>query len=36
MKMMNFELFSHVYFATTPIPRNCAYLDSLGKFGFRA
>ena len=27
---------SHVYFATPPIPRSCAYLDSIGKFGFRA
>ena len=27
---------SHVYFASPPIPRSCAYLDSLGKFRFRA
>jgi len=35
-KMINCELFSHVYFAASPIPRSCAYLDSLGKFGLRA
>jgi len=34
--MINCDLLSHVYFATPPIPRSCAYLDSLGKFGFRA
>jgi len=29
-------LFSHVYLVTPPMPRSCAYLDSLGKFGFWA
>jgi len=35
-KMANCELFSHVYFATPPIPRSCAYLYSLGKFSLQA
>ena len=30
------ELISHVYFAKPPLRRKCAYLDSLGKFGFGA
>jgi len=34
--MINCELFSHVYFATLPMSRSCAHLDSFGKFGFRA
>ena len=34
--MINCELFSDVYFAALPIPRSCAYVDSLGEFGFRA
>jgi len=34
--MINYELFSHAYFATPPIPHSCAYLDSLDKSGFRA
>jgi len=36
IKMINGALFSHVYFATPPIPRSWEYLDSLGKFGFWA
>jgi len=36
LKMINCELFSHFYFATLPMPRICAHLASLGKFGFRA
>jgi len=35
-KIISCELFSHVDFATLPIPRRCTYLDSIGKFGFRA
>jgi len=34
--MINCELFSHVYFATLPMPHICIHLDSLGNFGFRA
>ena len=36
VKMIHYE-FSNTYFATPPIPGSCvcAYLDSLGKFGFR-
>jgi len=34
--MINCELFSHVYFATLPMPRSCEHLGSLGKFGFRS
>jgi len=34
--MIDCELFSNVYFATPPTPRSCAYLDPLGKLGFRA
>jgi len=34
IKMINCELFSHVHFATPPIPHSWAYLDSFGKFGF--
>jgi len=34
--MANCELFSQVYFATPPISRSCANLDSLSKFSFRA
>jgi len=36
VKMIHYE-FSNTYFATPPIPCSCvcAYLDSLGKFGFR-
>jgi len=30
------QLVSHVYFDTPPISRCCAFLDSLGKFCFRA
>jgi len=33
--MIKCEWFSHLYFATPPITRSCAYLDSFGKFGFR-
>jgi len=36
IKMIGCEVFSHAYFATPPIPRSCAYLDSFGKFGFWA
>ena len=34
VKIVDCELFSHIYFATLPIHRSCAYLDSLGKFFF--
>jgi len=34
--MIMCELLSHVYFAAPPLRRTCAYIDSLGKFGFRA
>jgi len=34
--MINCEVFSHVYFATLPIPRCCGILDLLSKFCFRA
>jgi len=34
--MINCGLFSLVCFATPPVPRSCAYLDSFGKFDFRA
>jgi len=36
IKTFNRELFNHVYFATSPIPRSCENLESLGKFSFRA
>jgi len=36
VKMIKYEAFSHIYFATPPITRSCASLDSLGKLGFRA
>jgi len=36
LKIIYCKLFSHVQFAKPRIPLNCAYLDSLGKFGFRA
>jgi len=34
IEMINFECFSHAYFAMPTIPRSCAYLDSLSKFRF--
>ena len=36
MKKFNCELFSYACFATPLIPRSCACLDSIGKFGLRA
>jgi len=36
LKKINCALFSHVYFATLPMPRSCAHLDALGAFGCRA
>jgi len=36
LKMIDCGLFSDVCFATLPMPRSCANLDSLGKLGFRA
>ena len=34
VKIVNCELFSHISFATLPIPPSCGYLDSFGKFVF--
>jgi len=33
--MIACELFSHVYFDTSPVSLSCAYLDLLFKFGFQ-
>jgi len=33
-KKIKCKEFSHIYFATPTIPNRCAYLHSLGKFGF--
>ena len=35
LKMITYELFSHVYFATPPVSLSCAYLDLLVKFGLQ-